>query len=143
VVKLICFSLACLFLPFLHPLTRAPHSSLSFFLPSFNMAIPPQRANFQFHIAHEVSSIFSHNITYNSVTILCTQHTGVLQNARLHLLLQNSQDNIFRLNVFLKKKKKKKTPWAESASELYRPPLWSSGQSSWLQIRRPGFDSRH
>jgi hypothetical protein len=24
-----------------------------------------------------------------------------------------------------------------------RPPLWSSGQSSWLLIRRPGFDSRH
>jgi hypothetical protein len=24
-----------------------------------------------------------------------------------------------------------------------RPPLSSSGQSSWLQIRRPGFDSRH
>jgi hypothetical protein len=23
-----------------------------------------------------------------------------------------------------------------------RQPLWSSGQSSWLQIRRPGFDSR-
>jgi hypothetical protein len=23
------------------------------------------------------------------------------------------------------------------------PPLWSSGQSSWLQIRRPWFDSRH
>jgi hypothetical protein len=23
------------------------------------------------------------------------------------------------------------------------PPLWSSGQSYWLQIRRPGFDSRH
>jgi hypothetical protein len=23
------------------------------------------------------------------------------------------------------------------------PPLWSSGQSSWLQIWRPGFDSRH
>jgi hypothetical protein len=22
-------------------------------------------------------------------------------------------------------------------------PLWSSGQSSWLQILRPGFDSRH
>jgi hypothetical protein len=22
------------------------------------------------------------------------------------------------------------------------PPLWSSGQSSWLHIRRPGFDSR-
>jgi hypothetical protein len=25
----------------------------------------------------------------------------------------------------------------------YLPPLWSSGQSSWLQIQRPGFDSRH
>jgi hypothetical protein len=24
-----------------------------------------------------------------------------------------------------------------------RPPLWSSGQSSWLLIRRPAFDSRH
>jgi hypothetical protein len=23
------------------------------------------------------------------------------------------------------------------------PPLWSSGESSWLQIRSPGFDSRH
>jgi hypothetical protein len=28
-------------------------------------------------------------------------------------------------------------------SSVDRPPLWSSGQSSWLQIRRPGFDSRH
>jgi hypothetical protein len=27
--------------------------------------------------------------------------------------------------------------------QLLRSPLWSSGQSSWLQIRRPGFDSRH
>jgi hypothetical protein len=26
---------------------------------------------------------------------------------------------------------------------LIRPPLWSSGQSSWLQIWRPRFDSRH
>jgi hypothetical protein len=24
-----------------------------------------------------------------------------------------------------------------------RPPLWSSGQNFWLQIRRPGFDSWH
>jgi hypothetical protein len=23
------------------------------------------------------------------------------------------------------------------------PTLWSSGQNSWLQIRRPGFNSRH
>jgi hypothetical protein len=26
---------------------------------------------------------------------------------------------------------------------IHWPPLWSSGQSSWLQIRRHGFDSRH
>jgi hypothetical protein len=26
---------------------------------------------------------------------------------------------------------------------LTGPPLWSSGQSSWLQIRMPGLDSRH
>jgi hypothetical protein len=25
----------------------------------------------------------------------------------------------------------------------YWPPLWSSGHSSWLQIHRSGFDSRH
>jgi ribosomal protein L37E len=28
-------------------------------------------------------------------------------------------------------------------SSAIGPPLWSSGQSSWLQIRRPGLDSRH
>jgi hypothetical protein len=27
--------------------------------------------------------------------------------------------------------------------ESIKPPLWSSGQSSWLQIQRPVFDSRH
>jgi hypothetical protein len=30
----------------------------------------------------------------------------------------------------------------EDVMELTRPPLWSSGQSSWLQIRRSGFDLR-
>jgi hypothetical protein len=35
-------------------------------------------------------------------------------------------------------------PWSLGLGiEVERPPLWSSGQSSWLQIRRPGFDSRH
>jgi hypothetical protein len=35
--------------------------------------------------------------------------------------------------------------WNTFRKELVHkwPPLWSSGQSSWLQIRRPGFDSRH
>jgi hypothetical protein len=31
----------------------------------------------------------------------------------------------------------------ENVNRFHRPPLWSSGQSSWLQIRKPGFDSRH
>jgi hypothetical protein len=31
----------------------------------------------------------------------------------------------------------------EHVVTLMRPPLLSSGQSSWLQIRRPRFDSRH
>jgi hypothetical protein len=26
---------------------------------------------------------------------------------------------------------------------IIRPPLWSSGKRSWLQIQRSGFDSRH
>jgi hypothetical protein len=39
--------------------------------------------------------------------------------------------------------------WALSITELYcgvsltQPPLWSSGQSSWLQVQRSGFDYRH
>jgi hypothetical protein len=36
-------------------------------------------------------------------------------------------------------------PWIENQLSLYiikRPPLWSSGQSSYLHIQRSGFDSR-
>jgi hypothetical protein len=33
--------------------------------------------------------------------------------------------------------------WIGAVMNVVRLPLWSSGQSSWLQIRRPGFDSRH
>jgi hypothetical protein len=32
---------------------------------------------------------------------------------------------------------------AETQNNNIYMPLWSSGQSSWLQIQRPGFDSRH
>jgi hypothetical protein len=28
------------------------------------------------------------------------------------------------------------------AFQIFRPPLWSSGNSSWLQIQKSGFDSR-
>jgi hypothetical protein len=40
----------------------------------------------------------------------------------------------------------KKVPDTSRLVDVYNclgPPLWSSGQSSWLQIRRPGFDSQH
>jgi hypothetical protein len=33
--------------------------------------------------------------------------------------------------------------WFCRICPFFGPPLWSSGQSSWLQIRRPRFDSRH
>jgi hypothetical protein len=33
--------------------------------------------------------------------------------------------------------------WFRNTNSFTGPPLWSSGQSSWIQIRRPGFDSRH
>jgi hypothetical protein len=42
-----------------------------------------------------------------------------------------------RLNADMEKLGKNKCDLSSQ-----RPPLWSSGQSSWLQIRRPGFDSR-
>jgi hypothetical protein len=32
--------------------------------------------------------------------------------------------------------------YLKSVNVFYRPPLWSSGQSFWLQIQRSGFDSR-
>jgi hypothetical protein len=36
-----------------------------------------------------------------------------------------------------------KTVQIATVSTGIRPPLWSGGQSSWLQIQRSGFDSRH
>jgi hypothetical protein len=33
--------------------------------------------------------------------------------------------------------------WIGGNIQTMRPPLWSSGRSSWPQIRRTGFDSRH
>jgi hypothetical protein len=43
--------------------------------------------------------------------------------------------NIAWIKMFTKRKKVK--------CVFVRLHLWSSGQSSWLQIQRPGFDSRH
>jgi hypothetical protein len=45
--------------------------------------------------------------------------------------------------VFTIKNLENRTRQNKRVSSYYWPPLWSSGQSSWLEIRRPGFDSRH
>jgi hypothetical protein len=54
------------------------------------------------------------------------QHVGLREIFFLFLTINKNANYIF---VILQKQR--------------RPPMWSSGQSSWLQIRRPGFDSRH
>jgi hypothetical protein len=63
------------------------------------------------------------NVIYPVVCCLCSRvrKHGIKLISRLHLL---TTDIYFYML-------------------LNRPPLWSSSQSSWLQIRRPGFDSRH
>jgi hypothetical protein len=57
-----------------------------------------------------------------------------------------------RHTILVRKSEKKKSPerpkhkWENNINaylSLERPPLWSSGQSSWLQIQRSRFDSRH
>jgi hypothetical protein len=40
-------------------------------------------------------------------------------------------------------RKDEKNPFFCLGRSRVGPPLWSSGQSFWLQILRPGFDSRH
>jgi hypothetical protein len=78
-----------------------------------------------------------HSLQYLSPVAFCTEVLReCARNADLSLKLvvhmQRTRDAVIgdaRL-VFIKQR-------------LWRPPLWSSGQSSCLQIRRPGFDSRH
>jgi hypothetical protein len=61
-------------------------------------------------------------------------HSGLTECSELFVISQASQKNVMFVS------------WVMYFSQYLtplRPPLWSSGQSSWLQIRRPGFDSRH
>jgi hypothetical protein len=53
---------------------------------------------------------------------------------KLGLINGMVHSDALRLDTLQTKQTNKQTPWPESASELYRPPLWSSDQSSWLQI---------
>jgi hypothetical protein len=62
-----------------------------------------------------------------------------------YCLIRDSPNLEGRVPVFIPPRKKvsRLYPRALGSVYIYRPPLWSSGQSSWLLIRRPGFDSRH
>jgi hypothetical protein len=71
-------------------------------------------------------------MAYNLKSILHICTTTIASNKffkRSSALINNLAQNILEIIKFILKQK--------------RPPLWSSGQSSWLQIRRPVFDSRH
>jgi hypothetical protein len=61
-----------------------------------------------------------------SCSFVCTQfHVSYITNTKSCVIIE------YKVNYY------------SSVREEVWPPLWSSGQSSWLQIRRPGFDSRH
>jgi hypothetical protein len=71
----------------------------------------------------------------------CTHGVGI----ELSILKEKEPNNEF---MILKTGDEHRTFWQhvlpyKTAFLSCWPPLWSSGQSSWLQIHRPGFDSRH
>jgi hypothetical protein len=55
---------------------------------------------------------------------------------------RNSVTTRKRFYVFTEEKFHIELFWIMTSCSLRWPPLWSSGQSSWLQILRSGFDSR-
>jgi hypothetical protein len=53
-------------------------------------------------------------------------------------------DTLLRKSIKLSSYRTSQKDWKfQCLISVLWPPLWSSGQSSWLQIRRPGFDSRY
>jgi hypothetical protein len=58
-------------------------------------------------------------------------------------------DSTRKVSTFWRNRERKLHKWQAVGTDILLPymrtwpPLWSSGQSSWLQIRRTGFDSRH
>jgi hypothetical protein len=68
--------------------------------------------------------------------IACHQIPGTSWNLKVQYYVQKSKQLISKLSQI--------NPGHIPILFLYdRSPLWSSGQSSSLQIGRPGFDSRH
>jgi hypothetical protein len=79
-------------------------------------------------------SLLSENHTEHTDTVRTSQETHYVSATETNrLMLFGETVAVYRENH---------TEFAKFLCML-RPPLWSSGQSFWLQIRRPGFDSRH
>jgi hypothetical protein len=68
---------------------------------------------FQFYETSREHFCFDGNLSTNQNKILRTDEEGSQKPSNLHFL-----------------------------SKIFRPPLWSSDQSSWLQVQRSGFDSQ-
>jgi hypothetical protein len=69
----------------------------------------------------------------------------------LHLMTKSSMVKVYPYSStclqgvmlnYLSKRMNLPLTYFNSVTPTLRPPLWSSGQSSWLQIKRFGFDSR-
>jgi hypothetical protein len=65
-----------------------------------------------------------------------TDHCLVVEKVSERLAVNKQRSHRFRMERFDLKK-------LNEVEGKERPPLWSSGQRPWLQIRRPGFDSQH
>jgi hypothetical protein len=72
-----------------------------------------------------------------NVIIKCLVLVKINGNSPRKLLNRINEKNIKVLPLTLSPSSVLNSLWS-----FVRPPLWSSGQCSWLQIRRPGFDSR-
>jgi hypothetical protein len=89
----------------------------------------------------KISFSFCHNIQTGSyltpfprVKVAWSYHFGVLTRPSLHSFVSwysGKGQSVSPLSSLL------------LCMGTLEPPLWSSGQSSWLQIQRSGFDSRH
>jgi hypothetical protein len=85
---------------------------------------------------------------------LCVCFVGNLPRClKLTTVCSWGSDTLFHINwnamlfyaAFLSSNMTPQTGWLMHLEQLTElgPPLWSSGQSSWLQIQRSGFDSPH
>jgi hypothetical protein len=73
----------------------------------------------------------------------CTLRLSYYMNSATKLLIQSSMSvTFFSPLIFRVLQMKKIHDYFMQDGAIERPPLWSSGQSFWLQIQRSAFDSR-